>query len=351
MEAITKFLSNLNPRRAFALFFCALCVGTIFIFGGWWKPFSPAVPVLVYGAILLAVQDRYFVQFGPNLKDSPYFLGFILTLFEILNVVLIGFPQQNTDAFLFREIGASILTTAVGLFMRQILLANDQAEEAQDRIFRTIAEEVRKDTVEFHDTQRLFVKLVKEFVQVREEMFSSEEKAFAEYLRVLKDGALRLGALPKRVESVLAALEKSGSRIAEISSGLENGLSNTAERFRRDVDSLTGSFVASRKQLGDEISSLAQATSDVAKQMEPVRATIGQSASSAQQAARAFADSVSGFSSRINDARQGIDSLIKDLSRMATDLRGVDQITDDLIRILRERLAVLNDEFHRERPL
>ena len=208
MEAVTKFLSNLNPRRAFALFFCALSLGTIFIFGGWWKPFSPAVPVFAYGAILLAVQDRYFVQFGPQPQDSPYFLGFILTLFEILNVVLIGFPQQNTDSFLFREIGAAILTTAVGLIMRQILLANDQAEEAQDRYSEPSRKKLRKDTVEFHDTQRLFVKLVREFVQVREEMFSSEEKAFAEYLKVLKDGALKLGALPKRVESVLACSGK-----------------------------------------------------------------------------------------------------------------------------------------------
>jgi hypothetical protein len=351
LEPVTKLLSNLNPRRAFALFFCALSVGAILIFGGWWKPFSPAVPVLAYGAILVAAQERYFVQLGPNLKDSPYFLGFILTLFEILNVVMIGFPQQNSDAFMFREIGAAILTTAVGLFMRQILLASDQAEEAQDRIFRTIAEEVRKDTVEFHDTQKVFVALVKEFVQAREGMFSDEEKAFAEYLKALKDGALRLGALPKRVETVLSALEKSGTRIGEISSGLENGLSVTAERFRRDVDSLTGSFVGSRRQLGDEILSLAQAISDVAKQTEAVHATIGQSASVAEQTAKIFGDSVSGFSSKVDDARGGIDSLIKDLGRVATDLRGVDQITDDLIRILRERLAVLNDAFQRERPI
>jgi len=349
--AVTKFLSNLNPRRAFALFFGALSVGTIFVFGGWWKPFSPAVPVLVYGAVLAAVQERYFVQLGPNLKDSPYFLGFILTLFEILNVVLIGFPQQNADAFLFAEIGAAILTTAAGLFMRQILLANDQAEEAQDRIFRTIAEEVRKDTVEFHDTQKIFVKLVKEFVEAREGMFSEEEKAFADYLKALKDGLLRLGALPKRVEAVLAALEKSGARIAEISSGLEDGLGATAQRLRRDVDGLADSFVDGRKQLGDEILSLAQAVNEVAGRMDGFRAALGQSASSTEQAAKRFGGSVGEFSSKINDATQQIDSLLTDLNRMATDLRGVDQITDDLIRILRERLAVLNDAFHRERSV
>ena len=351
MEPLTKFLSNLNPRRAFVLFTCALVAGIVLIFGGWGKPFSPVVPVLVYGAILFLVQERYLVQLGPNLKDSPYFLGFILTLAEILNVVMIGFPQQNSDAFLFREIGAAILTTAMGLFGRQVLLASDQAEEAQDRIFRSIAEEVRKDTVEFHETQKVFVALVKEFVEVRETMFSDEERAFAEYLKALKDGALRLGALPKRVETVLAALEKTGTRIGEISAGLETGLSETAERFRNDVDGLTDSFIGSRKQLGDEIVSLAQVIGDVAKQIEAVRATIGLSALATEQTAKTFGESVSGFSSKVNDARQEVDGLVKNLASLANDLHGVDQIMDDLIRIIRERLAVLNDAFQRERPL
>jgi methyl-accepting chemotaxis protein len=264
---------------------------------------------------------------------------------------MIGFPQQNSDAFLFKEIGAAILTTAIGLFMRQILVASDQAEEAQDRIFRSIAEEVRKDTVQFHETQKVFVALVKEFVDARETMFSDEEKAFAEYLKALKDGALRLGALPKRVETVLAALEKTGVRIAEISTGLETGLSETAERLRRDVDSVTDSFVGSRKQLGDGIVSLAQVVGDVAKQIEAVRATIGQSALATEQIAKTFGESVSGFSAKVNDARQEVDGLVKNLGSLANDLHGVDQIMDDLIRIIRDRLAVLSDAFQRERPV
>jgi len=78
LQRVAKFLSNLNPRRAFALFLWALLTGTILIFGGWWKPFSPAAPVLVYGAILVVAQDRYFIQLSPNLKDRLTFLALSL---------------------------------------------------------------------------------------------------------------------------------------------------------------------------------------------------------------------------------------------------------------------------------
>jgi len=265
--------------------------------------------------------------------------------------VLIGFPQRGNDVFLFREIGAAILTTATGLFMRQILLASDRAEEAQDRIFRTIAEEVRKDTLEFHDAQKLFVKLIKEFVQAREEMFSDEEKAFAEYLKALKDGAQRVGALPKRVETVMVALENTGSRVAEISSELESGLRTTAERYRHDIDGLTDCLMAGRKQLSNEIVNFAQGINEVAKRVGDFRDTMKNSVASTEQATKMFNDSVNGFSSRIHEAERGIGGLITELSRMTSDMQGIDQITDDLIRVLRDRLGMLSETFHRERSV
>src|SRR5205807_1762760 len=152
----------------FLLFLCALFVGTFLVFGGWGKPFVPALPVIAYGLALIISQEVYFVQLGANVRDSPYFLGFLLTLLEILALLLVGLPEDNLSPFLYREIGAAILTTAAGLMARQRLLANDTAEEAQDRIFRRIADEVKKDTVEFHETQKLFVNLIREFAHARE---------------------------------------------------------------------------------------------------------------------------------------------------------------------------------------
>jgi hypothetical protein len=256
------------------------------VFGGWGKPFSPAIPVLAYGILLAASQEYYFVQLAPAIKDSPYFLGFILTLLEILYVVFAGFPSDNSAAFLYREIGAAIITTAAGLFMRQFLLAGDQSEEPQDRVFRALADEVKKDTVEFHDTQKLFVKLIKEFVQAREEMFSEEEKAFAEYLRSLREAASKLGNLPKRVEGTMAALEAGGARVAEISSALEDNLREAAEAYRRDAAEVGGAFMAAKGELNQQADSLANIAADAARSMSHFAGAVEKAASSAARGGR-----------------------------------------------------------------
>jgi hypothetical protein len=352
LQDFEKILSALDSRGAFRLFLCALIPSAILIFGGWGKPFSPAVPVLVYGMALAASQEYYFVQLGPTIKDSPYFLGFILTLLEILYIVFVGFPGDNAGPFLYREIGAAIITTATGLFMRQVLLAGDQSEDSQDRVFRTLADEVKKDTVEFHNTQKLFVSLIKEFVQTREEMFSEEEKASAEYLRTLKEAAAKLGNLPRRVETTMNALENGAARIAEVSATLESGLRDTADSYRRDAASIADAFAAARGQLNQQADALANIAGEAARRMSEFGGAVEKAASSAARSADDLTKTVGALATGIGAAQQNIGGLAEDLDRIASDLRAMDQIVGDLIGILRERIAALDEKSSRnERSL
>jgi hypothetical protein len=351
LEAFQKFLSSLNPHRAFRLFIFALVFSAILIFAGWGKPYSPSLPVFIYGLLLVVSQEYYYVQLGPTVKDSPYFLGFILTLVEIVDILLVGFPQENTNGFLFKEVGAAILTTVAGLFMRQILLASDPSEETQDRIFRTIAEEVRKDTVEFHNTQTMFVKLIREFVQTREQMFSEEEKAFAQYIKAFKDSSVKLANLPKRAESLLGALEDSGSRISQIVSALETGLNEAADSYRRDVDNVRGSFIAAREQFNAEATSLGKTLNTTIATLNDYASKLSQTASSSARISEDLGNSVSGLSAQIGSVHDRIEHFATDLGRIASDLKAIDQIVDELVIILRDKLLALRTVSQNERPI
>ncbi len=210
-SAVQDFLLRLTPSRAFALFFGCFAISTVLIFAEWGKPLSPSLPVIAYGAVLFYCQKWLFVQLNATTKDSPYFLGFLLTLIALLQVLSLDLSGAVNKEFMVREVGAAILTTICGLFMRQLLLSRDPTEEAQDRVFQGLADEIRKDTLEFHQAQKLFVGLVKEFVQTREEMFAREEKAFSQYIEGLQEGATILGKIqrqyPKRVENLLDSIE------------------------------------------------------------------------------------------------------------------------------------------------
>jgi hypothetical protein len=351
MAKIIKFFSRLNSQRAFILFSIALAAGACLIFANVWKPVGPAIPVFVYGAVLVAAQRIYLIQFDPHLKDSPYFLGFILTLFEIFDIVLKGFPQQTTDKLLFNEIGAGILTTAIGLLMRQLLLANDRSEETQDRIFRSLVDEIRRDVVDFHNTQKLFVKLLKEFAQTREQMFSDEEKVSAQYLNALKNAAQRIGEIPSDVEGAMNMLRESGGRIADAAISLDSDLTTTIANFRSNLEAIGESFTITRNRISDELDAFAQTINSANDRISSVSASAEKGSLVAEGAANRFGASVDGFTSKVNDAGVKLQRLSEDLSRIAADLNEIDQITDDLIRILRERIDMLAATAHRERSI
>jgi hypothetical protein len=81
-------------------------------------------------------QSSLYVQFNGTTKDSPYFLGFLLTLVALLQILSADLSESLGREFMTREVGAAVLTTVCGLFMRQLLLSRDPSEEAQDRVFQ-----------------------------------------------------------------------------------------------------------------------------------------------------------------------------------------------------------------------
>jgi hypothetical protein len=151
--AVQDFLLRLTPLRAFFLFSGCLLAGSMLIFIEWGKPVTPSLPVVAYGLVLFYCQTHLYVQFNATTKDSPYFLGFLLTLIALFQILSSDLGESIGREFMVREVGAAVLTTVCGLFMRQLLLSRDPSEEAHDRVLQTLAEEIRRDTVEFHRAQ------------------------------------------------------------------------------------------------------------------------------------------------------------------------------------------------------
>lgn len=235
--------------------------------------------------------------------------------------------------------------------MRQVLLASDPSEEAQNRIFRSIADEVRKDTVEFHNAQSAFVKLIREFVQTREQMFSEEEKAFAQYIKAFKDSSVKLGNLPKRAESLLSALEDSGSRTSQIVAALEAGLHEAADSYRREVENVRGSFIAARDQFNTEATSVGKTLNNTIAALNDYTSKLSQTVSSSVRIGEDLGKSVNDFSSQIGAVRSRMESFATDLGQIAADVKAIDQIVDELVVILRDRMLALTMVSQNERPI
>src|SRR6266704_1707626 len=124
-----NFLRNFSASRAFYAFAIAFALGTLSIYASW-GPWVPALPVVLYGLMLLVAQVGHFVSLEDSVKDSPYFLGFLLTLAALLKALAaMGADLKNPSAAadssstLLAAASAAIVPTVAGLFMRQALLS------------------------------------------------------------------------------------------------------------------------------------------------------------------------------------------------------------------------------------
>ena len=222
--AIKGVLLNLTTRSAFKLFILALALGAISIALDLALPWLPAAIVATYGGCLLYSEIKGHVSHSDLTNNSPYFLGFVLFLFSLF-VTFTRYalhPEQMQMGFVIRELGASLLTTVVGLPFRQWLFAYDPGQQEQDAYYRTLEEELRRSAGEFKRSQVELVKLVSEFVETRKTLFADEQLASESYISNLKRAiSVFDGAISEYPITISSALDSCSKTLTKLKTKIE----------------------------------------------------------------------------------------------------------------------------------
>ena len=254
------FLRDLSPSRAFYLFSGTLAAGicAISIDNTAVRLAVPTLLLALYGVLLWTSQTRFHVSHSYEVKTSPYILGFILTLVALF-LLFWRFGSAITSGsgdadLIVSHAGTAILTTVVGLFLRQLLIASDPDEHRQDEVFQSLSQTLREHASEFDRGQKALVVLIKEFVGTREELFSREEDAFQKYISQLE----RSSALTQKLND---AAEPNVNRVAihfeTVQQGLQqwrDTINDTARGMNHLRDSLTQTAevgMKTKQQLAD----------------------------------------------------------------------------------------------------
>ena len=215
---------NEFPARAFFLFSVALAASAWALFADFGRPFLPSVPIVLYTLFLYVNRTAVGQQESDALKDSPYFLGFLLTmfgLFKIFNDVSFNFALFGRNPELMTaEVGGAVLTTIVGLFSRQALygLVRDESPAEDDRLtslanavtshavafemarqqfFREMADERTKQSRELESTQERFLARLDELTRSVPIIGGPPVHAEAGYTLAERPGAIVVGATPR----------------------------------------------------------------------------------------------------------------------------------------------------------
>jgi hypothetical protein len=185
---LRTYLVNLTSRRAVHLFTISLACGILFIVDDIGLPWTPALVVCAYGAILLYCAKCLLVPHSEMTNNSPYFLGFLFFLISLLRTFwsVSSLADDLQLGQMVHQLGGALLATVAGLPFRQLLFAYSPSQAEQDIFFRTLEEELRRSATEFKRSQVELIQLIQGFVEARKGIFSEEEEASRQYIRSLQ---------------------------------------------------------------------------------------------------------------------------------------------------------------------
>ncbi len=370
------FLGNLTPGRAFFLFCFALATGVILIvlnLGGW----LAMIPVVAYGVLLFVSQAFFEVSLDETVKDSPYFLGFLLTLSAIFKALGLASGLSSVSATLgtssghqsslLLAAGEAILPTLAGLFMRQALLSRDPAEDVRQAVFQSLAQELKEHSSAFVGSQRQLVRLIDDFVSTRREQFGAEERAIAAYVAGLEKSTDVLGELGATVASDVKDIHRQlVDSAASLRQTLDESISTTAAATKRLASSIEegiGGAVVSLKtgtssvseHLHSMVGGLASAhhelnslTSGLAKYNEGLQ-SIGTAASASsaelsklpEKLSALTAEATSGLKESLTQVNKGNAEVAEKIQRISSDLTELDHVFEELVQLLIKRMKAV----------
>ena len=341
-----------------------------------------------YGGVIARAQRRSNArEFTSTVKDSPYFLGFLLTLLGLFTIfITIAIDRQHhvdvDVGELVGQAGGAILATVIGLFFRQILWSHDKVENEREVIFQNLSETLRNQAVEYQTQQAALATLVGDFVKTRKRLQTEEEKVHSRYLQHLEQTSNLLDQFnaqyPDKVAAVLTGLEQSGKNIAgataqlttaieTIITDLSTTVSTQAQKFTASVSSAVGPIDRAGAELATTISGLesrideggrniGSSLQNFAKEIGDTPASLWETASSFENlriSAKGLEEAVQRVITSATFIDQAVAELVKGLASdtasihveiqrraetLRSDMHEVDQAFEELIALIRRRL-------------
>lgn len=147
--------TKLEGRKLAVMWFLTTIVGMLFI------SLTSGTPRLLIPILLLSTYAWYGYKYVESagelvalrqarvgqLADSVYFLGFLWTLFALIDSLVI--QKLSANEAVFRAFGYALVTTGTGMFLRLFLLQFGYSEEEQVRLAKqNVEEEISRFTKE-----------------------------------------------------------------------------------------------------------------------------------------------------------------------------------------------------------
>lgn len=237
-------IKQLSKIKTYIYFIFFLLIATFFVFikvsiyGSW----LPSLFVLIYGLLLLMIQHSKEKILIDQEKDSPYFMGFMLTLISLLFIFTTNDEIGINNSFqtLFESIGIAISTTIVGLFFRYVIVISDNNETKEKELLNILAEQQEKTILSYINAQDNLYMLISSFSENHQKIIEEEFKYHNEYIN--KINTFNSG-LDEKYILMTKSYEEKAQQINENSSKFSESLSN----FYNDLNDNSNNILSIQK--------------------------------------------------------------------------------------------------------
>lgn len=174
-----------------------------------------------------------------KLADSLYFLGFIWTLYALIDALISGAGQAKDAAALFTTFGYALVTTGLGMFLRMVVIqlaysAPEQIEDTRD----AVAKGLEQFRVNLQEAQNALVASRNQFTKTSEA-----------WVAVSKDVSTAMrNASMETSEGARAAVERVVSGLQEVTAAVES-CGESSKMASRAVSSVAKRVTASGEKL------------------------------------------------------------------------------------------------------
>jgi hypothetical protein len=247
------------------------------------------------------LSDAYKRNVAAQIADSLYFIGFLWTLWALIDSFLL--KTTNEPTAVFRTFAYALVTTALGMFCRLTILqfrytAVDQASSAQE----TIEELLNKFAVAVGLAENSIVRFRSELVAAQVVIKDASEAS--------RDALL---ALPATIEAVQTAAVSAVQVVsAESIKESRAAITATAAALREELGKAINGIVGKLTDgLASETKSLKENVADVSRSLKRSAASVQKGSDQVDKALDDLASGIGTGSSEITESTKAIAADIK----------------------------------------
>lgn len=291
----------------------------------------PAVLVVAYTVVLRVGRNEAERPLSDTLRDSPYYLGFLLTQVALVALFLRFRPELAADLTrLSQGLATALSTSIVGLIARQVVVLTTPRRHRRESELELGEGPLRLTIADYQSSQKDFVSFLDEFLTQREQLMESERAASRNYVKAVRS---TLSSLQRVQEKISDNLEKSAQQSSEL---LDQSHSSMLEAVTGTAESLAAETRVIRDRLAaleQEITRTAKSIRDTAPaaDLESLRAA----SAATTDAMRALADAGTVLGKTASETSSAAVAILE-------DLKAVDSILSEFVEIAVKRIQDLD---------